>query len=113
LRDQRLIFFRCKTFAIGDELPGGPNGVLVREVANSFAYYREKLEGRGIRSVLVRSASSPTGELSERLRELGCDDVELVDPTSRFEPGEGVTIDDSTAQRIAPAIGAALARGRS
>ena len=112
LRDQRLIFFRCKTFAIGDALPGGPNGGLVREVTNSFAYYREKLEGRGIRSALVRSSSSPTGELGERLRELGCEEVEAVDPSSRFEPGEGVTIDEATAQRIAPAIGAAVARGR-
>ena len=58
------------------------------------------------------SSSSPAGELGERLRELGCAEVETVDPTSRFEPGEGVTIDEATAQRIAPAIGAALARGR-
>jgi len=112
LRNQRLIFFRCKTFAIGDELPGGPNGVLVREVANSFAYYREKLEGRGIRSVLVRSSSRPTGELGRRLLELGCGEVDVVDPTIGFESGEGVTMDASTAQRIAPAIGAAVARGR-
>ena len=55
VRDGRLIFFRCKTFAIDEAPQHGPNGVLVREIASSLSYYREKLAGEAVGKIFVRT----------------------------------------------------------
>jgi hypothetical protein len=111
-RGGRLIFFRCKTFAIDEEAASGPNGVLVREIATSFSYYREKLAGQGVGKVLVRTVSTPFDEIAEKLGGLGVDDVQALDITRGIDLEQGVQLDADTAQRIAPAVGAALGRGR-
>jgi Tfp pilus assembly PilM family ATPase len=111
VRDQRLIFFRCKTYALGEEASSGPNGMFLREIASSFSYYREKLDGQGVQTLFVRNAGAALDGFGERLREFGCAEVELLDPASRIELAEGVRIDSGEAQRIASAIGAAIARG--
>jgi hypothetical protein len=112
LRHGRLIFFRCKTFALEDSPQRGPNGVLVREMASSFSYYREKLSGEGVQKIFVRTVSTPFEEIAEKLASLGVDQVESVKLNQAMELPEGVQIDEPTAQRIAPAVGAALGRGR-
>jgi len=108
VRNQRLIFFRCKTFAQVAE--SGPNGALVREVANSLSYYREKLSGEGIGTIFVRSLAAPGDEIAAKVRALGCERVEQVEPASTVELAEGVNLDPQLAQRIAGAIGAAVGR---
>lgn len=110
VRHGRLIFFRCKTFSIEDGA-SGPNGLLGREVANSLAYYREKLGGDTIDSVLVRTVSTPFDELAAKLRALGCGAVEPVDPARRID-ADGVRLDAQALQRLAPGIGALVGRGR-
>jgi hypothetical protein len=112
MRAGRLIFFRCKTFAIDESIQSGPNGVLVREMASSFSYYREKLSGEGVGKVLVRTVSTPYDEVAEKLAGLGVQDVQPLDLMQGLELDEGVQLESATAQRIAPAIGAALGRGR-
>lgn len=110
LRDERVIFFRCKTFAPGDDLGASANGPLSREISNSFSYYREKLEGQGVRTVLVRSVALEPEQITPKLVALGCETVEKIDPTDYVEVGEGVALDPRMGQLLAPAIGAATGR---
>lgn len=112
VRDGRLIFFRCKTFAIEEAIQQGPNGMLVREIANSLSYYREKLAGDSVGKVFVRSVVTSFDEIAGKLVGLGVRDVAPLDPRQGLELGEGVSLDSGTAQRLAPAIGAALGRSR-
>ena len=112
VREERLIFFRCKTFAFEGEQVAAPNGELAREVASSLSYYREKLSGRGIARLLVRSLGRPFDEVAERLRGLDVGKVEPLDPSSEYELQPGATFDPALAQSIAPAIGAAVGRSR-
>ncbi|MCP3979541.1 MAG: pilus assembly protein PilM [bacterium] len=107
-REGRLIFFRCKTFGL--EEGEGPNGMLAREVANSFAYYREKLRGKGVGAMFVRSVTTPFDEIREKLVALGCERVEPVDPRSAIDLAEGVRLDANAAQHAAAAIGATAGR---
>ena len=109
-RDEQVIFYRCKTFAMTADGSPGPNGSLSREVAHSFAYYREKLGGEGIGSVLLRSTSVPEDVVAEQLAGLECDRIFPIRPGDTVELAEGVQLDDAAAQRLAPAIGAAIAR---
>jgi hypothetical protein len=111
-RRQRLIFFRCKTFALTDESEAGRDGVFMREIASSFSYYREKLEGQGVRRIFVRSAAAPPAEVGGQLREFGCEQVEVLDPSAQLELANGIELDAEGAQRIAPAVGAAVGRGK-
>jgi hypothetical protein len=109
-RDGQVIFYRCKTFAAAADGSPGPNGSLSREVAHSFAYYREKLGGEGIGSVLLRSTSVSNEEVAEQLAGLECEHIRPLQLADTVELAEGVQLDDAAAQRLAPAIGAAIAR---
>jgi len=110
-RKDRLIFFRCKTFGAADIGPAGPNGALSREVSNSFSYYREKLGGEGVRTVFVRSVHTPPEDLEAKLRELGCETLEPITPRASLALKDDRPLDPELGQRIAPSLGAALARG--
>lgn len=113
LREGRPIFFRCKTFGVDDaQTAPGPNGELGRELASSFSYYREKLGGQGIRGIFVRSLGVPYEEIDGRLRGMGVERIDALDPLSGLEIGNGRSIDPASALRYAPAIGAAAGRSR-
>ena len=109
-RAGRAIFFRCKTFVPSANGSTGPNGSLAREVAHSFSYYREKLGGEGIGTTLLRSTSVSNDEIAAQLSKLECGSIQPLDLTDRVELANGVHLDDAEAQRLAPAIGAAIAR---
>ena len=109
-RRGQVIFYRCKTFAAAADGSPGPNGSLAREVAHSFAYYREKLGGEGIGSILLRSTSVPSDEVAGKLGGLECGRILPIQIGEAVELAEGVHLDDGAAQRLAPAIGAAIAR---
>ena len=111
VRRGRMIFFRCKSFTVNPGEPTVANGALVREVANSLSYYREKLDGQGIGTVFVRSLSAPVEEIAGKLASLGCERTETIDARTVVDPGEGVQLGPGEAQRLASAIGAAW-RGR-
>jgi len=112
VRNERLIFFRCKTFSTESRPTNGSNGFLVREVASSFSYYREKLAGQGVEHVFVRGLHAPFEEIASKLDGLELPQVESIDPTVDLELPPGERIDARMAQRIAPALGAAAGRLR-
>jgi hypothetical protein len=110
VRGGRLIFFRCKSFAVTSEKAPARNGLLRREIANSFSYYREKLDGKGIHTVLVRSVDLSREEIAEKLTGLEIEQIDSVDPLGAVELPAGVHIDGPAAQRLAPVLGAAALR---
>jgi hypothetical protein len=114
VRQEQLIFYRCKSYAIGNGGSGGapepPNGLFVREVAGSLAYYKEKLGGTGISAMLVRSVVGPIEPIRAQLGTLGVERVEPVDATLALDLGASVGADSDVAQRLAPALGATVAR---
>jgi hypothetical protein len=109
VRDGRLIFFRCKTLAPDAELGNGGNGFLVREVASSLSYYREKLAGQGIETVIVRGLNLSVDEVGAKLLELDLANVEPIDTAMDLDLSPGQRIDQTLAMRLAPALGAAAA----
>ena len=112
LRRGNLIFFRCKTLSLEHEPVRAPNGELTREVASSLSYYREKLEGQGIGTVLVRAVGTSTEQVAERLRALDVGAVVPIDPASAVELPAARAVDPALLHRMAPALGAAAGRGR-
>ena len=109
-RDGRLIFFRCKTFSMHADQPAEVNGLLAREVDYSLSYYEEKLSGGGLGTLLVRSADKPVEEVASDLIGLDVKHVQPIDPVLSVPSADGRKIDSPTAQRIAPALGAAAGR---
>jgi hypothetical protein len=110
-----LIFFRCKSHGVTEDgaeegaPPDGRNGTLTRELSSSLSYYQEKLDGRGIARMLVRTIGPPMDEVRERLERLGLPSVEPIDPRDVVDVGsQDVTAE--IGQRIAPALGATLGR---
>jgi Tfp pilus assembly PilM family ATPase len=111
MRNERLIFFRCKTFAVERAATARePNGALAREISSSFSYYREKLAGEGVNTAFVRTVGNPFDEVESDLRALGLEGVKLIDIEGSLEMGEGVSYDSELGQRLAPAVGAAMGR---
>jgi type IV pilus assembly protein PilM len=111
LRGERLVFYRCKSYAGGNGDSHGPSGVLAREVNSSLSYYQEKLGGEGIDTVFVRSVGEPIDHMTRLLESLGFRHVVAVDPTTALSLADGLRLDPEVAQRIAPAVGAAAGRG--
>ena len=87
----------------------GGNGFLVREVASSLSYYREKLAGQGIESVIVRGLDLPAAQIAEKLGELDLKQIESVDASVDVELQPGQRMGADLAMRLAPALGAAAA----
>lgn len=113
VRGSRLIFYRCKSYSAGQGAEGAgerANGLFVREMAGSLSYYKEKLEGKGIGTVIVRTIGAPVEEIREKLVDVGVTRVEAIDPAEAFTLDEGVALDGESAQRLAPALGAAVGR---
>jgi len=111
LRGEKLVFYRCKSYAGGNGDLHGPNGVLAREINSSLSYYQEKLGGEGIDTVFVRSVE-PMEHVTRLLESLAFRHVVPVDPTTALTLADGLHLDPDVAQRIAPAVGAAAGRGR-
>ena len=109
-RGERLIFFRCKTYSMRAEPPAEVNGLLAREVDYSLSYYEEKLSGEGIGTLLVRSADNPVEQVTGDLNGLDVKQVQPIDPVVAIPSADGQKVDSPTAQRIAPALGAAGGR---
>jgi Type IV pilus assembly protein PilM len=109
-RGGRLIFFRCKS--LGEDGAGaGANGDLTRELASSLSYYREKLAGQGIGTLFARTVDG-AGAVAETLGVIEPQHVVPIDPLEGIDPRKAPTLDPALAQRLAPAIGAAMGRRR-
>lgn len=109
LKRDRLVFYRCKSYAASEDEVVHGNGTMARELASSISYYQEKLAGTGIGTVFVRTVAQPLGDIVAILERLGIGDVRPIDPARLVDSGS-VRLDDEDAQRVAPALGAAAGR---
>jgi Tfp pilus assembly PilM family ATPase len=107
VRGDRLIFYRCKATAGGEENASIPDGIMSRELAASFSYYQEKLAGQRIGTAYVRTASRPYEDLKALLERQGVERVLALDLSSFVTIPDGLSGDLAVGHRIAPAVGAA------
>jgi type IV pilus assembly protein PilM len=112
VRSGQVIFFRCKSFAGGEEAEPADNlTVMGRELASSLSYYQEKLAGTGIGTLFVRHALAGGGdELAPVLDRLGIAAVRAIDPTGILDPAVARRLQPEDFLRAAPALGAAAGR---
>ncbi len=110
VRSGRIIFFRSKTIRSSGE-EGSEYTVLSRELNHSLAYYQDKLEGAGVHTLLVRTAEGCEAILPG-LEGLGFGSIRPVDPAVALENVVGRPMEPAMAQRLAPAVSAAVGRGR-
>lgn len=110
VRGESVVFYRCKSYSPAVAERAG-NGVFDRELGSSISYYREKLQGRGIGTVFVRTTAMPLSEVESSLYALGVERVVPVDAGRTLELSAASGLDLTDRQRIAPALGAALGRG--
>ncbi len=110
VRSGRIIFFRSKTIrSNGGEQ--AEHNVLTRELNHSLAYYQDKLEGAGIHTLLVRAVEGCEA-LLPALEKLGFGSIRPVDPAVSLENTSNLRMEPAMAQRLAPAVSAAVGRGR-
>lgn len=110
VRGERVVFFRCKSYAVGDDAHDARLAGMTRELVTSLSYYEEKLSGGGIGTVFVRNVGRPVDELAPVLERLGGPAVRAIDALSFVEAGEAAGLDPIEAQTLAPALGAAVGR---
>jgi type IV pilus assembly protein PilM len=111
VRGERLLFFRSKSLAAGDETAEAMEPVLNRELATSVSYYQEKLGGRAVATTFVRDVTAPPGARAGSLEALGLGTAVPVDPAAILAPAGVARLDPVAAQRMAAAVGAAVGRG--
>lgn len=108
-RGPELIFYRCKPHpagAAGEETIAA----LRREVYTSFAFYQEKLLGRGIGRAYLRSVGVPIEAVRDVVAgEAGCS-LEMLDLSGRVGVVKGVEFGAEQAIEAAPAVGAVVGR---
>ena len=107
--DGNLIFYRCK--------PHLENGneeervvALRREVYTSFAFYQEKLLGRGIGRVFLRVVGLPNEAVHSAVTSEVMCEGRWLDLREVVSVGEGIELDDREAAWASPASGAAVGR---
>jgi len=111
VRADRVVFFRCKTYAGGEEADAsGRLVVMARELTSSFSYYAEKLGGSGVGTVFVRAVSPGLDEVVPVLLRIGVPTVHAIDAAEGLDPSSGRRFEPLDGQRLAPALGAASGR---
>ena len=111
VRADRVVFFRCKTYAGGEEDDAsGRLAVMARELASSFSYYTEKLGGSGVGTVFVRAVSPGLDEVVPVLERVGVASVRAIDAALAVDPASSRRFEPVDGQRLAPALGAAAGR---
>jgi hypothetical protein len=107
----RVVFYRCKTYAGGEESDAsGRLGVMARELSSSLSYYQDKLSGVGIGTLFVRAVAPGLDEVVPVLERLGVTSVRPIDPATVVDSLNGSRFDLLDGQRLAPALGAASGR---
>lgn len=115
-RAGRLIFYRSKSAAAEEAGPDSEYRMLRREVQASLVYYQEKLAGRQLARVYMRSVGQDLPRLASLFegapltaRPEAIDARRIVKVTGRIA-AVGEERAAEILQRLAPAIGAALGR---
>jgi type IV pilus assembly protein PilM len=110
-RADRVVFYRCKTYAGGEEDdPSARLAVMGRELASSFSYYAEKLAGGGVGTVFVRAVSPGLDEVVPVLERIGVRSIRPIDAAASLDPASGSRFEPLDGQCLAPALGAAAGR---
>jgi hypothetical protein len=105
----QIIFYRCKPHPGGADGDGGL-GAVKREIYTSLAFYQEKLLGRGLGRVWLRSAGLPAETVADSVGgEAGCP-VERLRLEDVLPAAKALSLDDATGDLAAPAAGAAIGR---
>jgi len=111
VRADRVVFFRCKTYAGGEEADAsGRLAVMARELTSSLSYYADKLGGSGVGTVFVRAVSPGLDEVVPVLERIGVTSVRAIDAAEALDPLSGRRFEPLDGQRLAPALGAASGR---
>lgn len=111
VRADRVVFYRCKTYAGGeDEDPTGRLAVMARELSSSFSYYAEKLAGGGVGTVFVRAVSPSLDEVVPVLERIGVSAIRVIDAAASVDAVNGSRFEPVDGQRLAPALGSAVGR---
>lgn len=111
VRADRVVFYRCKTYAGGEEAdPAGRLAVMARELASSFSYYAEKLAGGGVGTVFVRAVAPGLDEVVPVLARIGVSAIRPIDASASVDAVNGSRFDPLDGQCLAPALGSALGR---
>jgi hypothetical protein len=114
-----VLFFRdgmlnfCRSKPIPPEEQDDPVrffGAVRRELASCSAYYREHLEGAGLRRVTLRVVERDPGSLAGIAQEELGGPAELLAPARAVRVAPGVAPAPEAWPRLAPALGAALGR---
>ncbi len=106
-RGAELIFYRCKPHA--EETDSVLSG-LRREIYTSLAFYQEKLLGRGVGRVFLRSTGMPDEPLREAVASEAGSETEVLDLLQIVPLAARMTLDAEGASRAAPAVGAVVGR---
>jgi type IV pilus assembly protein PilM len=111
VRAARVVFFRCKSYAAGeDDQASDRLAVLGRELTSSLSYYADKLAGSGVGTIFVRAVSPGLDEVVPVLERVGIPEVLAIDAVGALDAVSGRKIEPLDAQRLAPALGAAAGR---
>jgi Tfp pilus assembly PilM family ATPase len=109
LRDTDVIFYRCKPH-VSAAAGSDPLADVRREVYTSLAFYQEKLLGRGIGRVFLRSVSLPLDGIREAVSAEAGGELEVLDPLPLLPQNGGPLLGSEDAAVAAPALGAILGR---
>lgn len=110
VRAGRVVFFRCKSYAGGEEDAAARTALMARELATSLSYYQEKLAGEGIRTAFVRSYGQPFDDVTACLARIGVDTFRAIDPAAILDPAGIAGIASDELASLGPALGAAVGR---
>ena len=110
VRADRVVFFRCKTYAGGEEDDASRRlAVMARELTSSLSYYTEKLGGAGVGALFVRAVAPGLDEVVPAIEHVGVGALRAIDVSAALATSS-FTIDPTDGQRMAPALGAASGR---
>ena len=105
----KVIFYRCKNLPVGEG--GLPEIQAVRrEIYTSLAFYQEKLLGRGLARVWLRTAGMDPQPVADAVREEAGTSVEVLSLSQVLHLGEATGLHESGAALLAPAAGAVAGR---
>ena len=111
VRSGQMVFFRCKSYARGEDADPAENlSVMTRELSSSISYYHEKLAGTGIGTLFVRAVVPGLPDLAPVLERLDVPTVRAIEPGTILDPTAVRRFDAADFSRLAPALGAAAGR---